>query len=134
MLFRSLKKPGSLTPDEFDLMKQHTVKGANIVRVVQRLREMIPGIELHHESMDGAGYPHQLKGEEIPLMARIIAVADTFDAMTTHRPYQTAMDPSVVVKFIQSQAGRRFDPACAAALQKANDSGRLKLQRVAAVT
>ncbi len=131
---RILKKPGALTPEEYEIMKTHTVKGANIVRAVSQLHDMIPGIELHHESVDGAGYPHHLKGDDIPLMARIISVADTFDAMTTHRPYQTAMDPAVVVKFIQSQAGRKFDPACAAALQRAHDTGKLKLQRVAAVT
>jgi HD-GYP domain-containing protein (c-di-GMP phosphodiesterase class II) len=130
---RILKKPGALTPDEYEIMKGHTTKGANIVRAVPRLREMIPGIELHHESLDGKGYPHGLKGEEIPLMARIISVADTFDAMTTHRPYQTAMDPSVAVNFIQSQAGRRFDPTVTSALQRVYESGKLKLQRVGAV-
>ncbi len=130
---RVLKKPGALTPDEYDLMKQHTVKGANIVRGVLQLREMIPGIELHHESLDGRGYPHGLRGDGIPLMARIIAVADTFDAMTTHRPYQTAMEPSVAISYLLSQAGKRFDPECAKALQSAYESGKLKLQRVAAV-
>jgi HAMP domain-containing protein len=71
--------------------------------------------------------------EDKILMARIIAVADTFDAMTTHRPYQSAMDPAVAIKFLSEQAGRRYDPACVAALQRVQESGRLKLQRVAAV-
>jgi len=74
---RVLKKPGSLTPEEFGLMKQHTVKGANIMRPVSQLKEMLPGIELHHEHMDGRGYPYGLQGQQIPLMARIIGVADT---------------------------------------------------------
>ena len=74
---RILKKPGALTPEEFDIMKTHTTKGANILRPVAQLKEMIPGIELHHESLDGRGYPHGLKGDEIPLLPRIIAVADT---------------------------------------------------------
>ena len=64
-------------------MKTHTTKGANILRPVAQLKDMIPGIELHHESLDGRGYPHGLKGDEIPLLPRIIAVADTFDALTT---------------------------------------------------
>ncbi len=86
---RVLKKPGALTAEEFDLMKQHTIKGANIMRPVSQLKEMLPGIELHHEHMDGRGYPYGLPGPQIPLMARIIGVADTLDAMTTNRPYQS---------------------------------------------
>src|SRR6266849_4692938 len=84
---RVLKKPGALTPEEFGLMKQHTVKGANIMRPVSQLKEILPGIELHHEHIDGRGYPYGLQGQQIPLMARIIGVADTLDAMTTNRPY-----------------------------------------------
>ena len=80
-----LKKPGMLTPEEFAIMKQHPQKGAAIAGRVAQLREMVPGIELHHESLDGRGYPYGLRGKEIPLMACIIAVADTFDAMTTHQ-------------------------------------------------
>jgi HAMP domain-containing protein len=87
---RVLKKPGTLTDEEFDLMKQHPAKGANIMRPVAQLKDMLPGIELHHEHMDGRGYPYGLHGEDIPMMARIIAVSDTFDAMTTNRPYQSA--------------------------------------------
>ena len=64
---RVLKKPGQLTDEEFDLMKQHTIKGANIMRPVPQLHEMLPGIELHHERMDGKGYPYGLKGDQIPL-------------------------------------------------------------------
>ncbi|HTE89799.1 MAG TPA: HD domain-containing phosphohydrolase, partial [Terriglobales bacterium] len=75
---RILKKPGALTPEEFDVMKTHTTKGATILRPVAQLKDMIPGIELHHESLDGRGYPRGLKGDEIPLLPRIIAVADTF--------------------------------------------------------
>src|SRR5215472_3592331 len=99
---RVLKKPGSLTPEEFALMKQHTIKGANIMRPVSQLKEMLPGIELHHEHMDGRGYPYGLQGNQIPLMARIIAVADTLDAMTTNRPYQTAMDLDYALERIRS--------------------------------
>ncbi len=89
---RVLKKPGALTPEEFELMKQHPSKGANIMRPVAQLADMLPGIELHHEHVDGRGYPYGLTAEKIPLMARIIAAADTLDAMTTNRPYQSGKD------------------------------------------
>jgi putative nucleotidyltransferase with HDIG domain len=122
---RVLKKPGALTPDEFALMKAHTTKGANILRPVRQLTEMLPGIELHHESLDGHGYPYGLKGEEIPLMARIIMVADTFDAMTTDRPYQAGMDPEYVVQIIQTRSGSRFDENVVRALQAVFARGNL---------
>jgi putative nucleotidyltransferase with HDIG domain len=97
-----LKKPGALTTEEFAIMKTHTTKGANILRPVAQLKDMIPGIELHHESLDGRGYPHGLHGDEIPLLARIIAVADTFDALTTNRPYQQAHDPLEALRIIHN--------------------------------
>ncbi len=122
---RILKKPGALTPDEFELMKAHTTKGANILSKVEQLRNMIPGIELHHESLDGRGYPYGLKGDEIPVMARIVMVADTFDAMTTNRPYQMGMDPEYVVRIINSLAGTKFDPAVVEALTKTFERGEL---------
>jgi len=124
---RVLKKPSGLTPEEFELMKQHPVKGANIIRPVAKLREMIPGIELHHEGLDGHGYPYGLKGEEIPMMARIIAVADTLDAMTTNRPYQVAMDLGAAMERVRSLAVKKFDPVVVDALFKAVETGRLKL-------
>jgi len=124
---RVLKKPGELTPEEFELMKQHPVKGANIIRPVAKLREMLPGIELHHESMNGAGYPYGLKGDEIPLMARIIAVADTLDAMTTNRPYQAAMDLEVAIERVRSLTPKKFDPGVADALYRAVEQGKLRL-------
>ena len=126
-----LKKPGMLTPEEFTVMKQHPQKGAAIASRVAQLREMVPGIELHHEWLDGRGYPHGLKDKEIPMMACIISVADTFDAMTTHRPYQTAMDPGVAIEYIRSFAGKKFDPDVAAALEVAFSSGQIKMHRAA---
>lgn len=122
---RVLKKPSALTPEEFSLMKAHATKGANILRPVRQLTEVLPGIELHHESMDGRGYPYGLKGEEIPMMARIIMVADTFDAMTTDRPYQTAMDPEYVVRMINSLSNTRFDPATVQAVTRLFERGEL---------
>jgi putative nucleotidyltransferase with HDIG domain len=122
---RVLKKPGALSAEEFELMKAHTTKGANILRPVQQLKEMIPGIELHHETLDGNGYPYGLQGDEIPLLARIITVADVFDAMTTHRPYQTAMDPDDVVRRINAKADIKFDPHVVRALMSVFDRGEL---------
>ena len=122
-----LKKPGKLTPEEFDLMKQHPLKGANIMRPVAQLKEMLPGIELHHEHVDGAGYPHGLQGDEIPLMARIIAVADTLDAMTTNRPYQSAMDLEFAMNRIIGLANTKFDAAVVDALERAVRDGKIRL-------
>jgi len=130
---RILKKPGALTPEEYEVMKSHTVRGANILRPVEQLREMIPGIELHHESMDGKGYPYGLKGAEIPLSARIIAVADTFDAMTTNRPYQAAHEPEYAVKIINTLGRNRLDPLVVSALTKIFERGELRMHRAAVV-
>jgi len=127
---RVLKKPGALTPEEFGLMKQHTVKGANIMRPVSQLKEMLPGIELHHEHIDGRGYPYGLQGQQIPLMARIIGVADTLDAMTTNRPYQTAMDLDFALERIRSLTGTKFDAVVVTALESAVTGGKLRLSAV----
>ena len=124
---RVLKKPGALTTEEFALMKQHPLKGANIMRPVAQLKEMLPGIELHHEHVDGKGYPHGLHGEEIPLMARIIAVADTLDAMTTNRPYQSAMDLEFAMNRILELANTKFDPNVTNALDRAVRAGKIRL-------
>jgi HD-GYP domain-containing protein (c-di-GMP phosphodiesterase class II) len=125
---RILKKPGALTPEEFDIMKTHTTKGANILRPVAQLKDMIPGIELHHESLDGRGYPHGLKGDDIPLLPRIIAVADTFDALTTTRPYQRAYEPREALKIIHSLSGKRLDPTPVAALTAIYDRGEIHIE------
>lgn len=124
---RVLKKPGSLTPEEFELMKQHPTKGANIMRPVAQLKEMLPGIELHHEHVDGRGYPYGLQGNQIPLMARIIAVADTLDAMTTNRPYQSAMELDYALARIRQLAGTKFDSPVVDALEAAIEAGKLRL-------
>ena len=131
---RILKKPGALTPDEFEIMKTHTTKGAAILRPVEMLKDMLPGIELHHESLDGRGYPFGLKGDQIPLMPRIIMVADTFDAMTTNRPYQAAMDAEYVIRIINSLANTKFDPFVVAAMTKVFEAGKLRIHRAATVS
>jgi HD-GYP domain-containing protein (c-di-GMP phosphodiesterase class II) len=124
-----LKKPGALTEEEFEVMKTHTTKGANILRPVTQLAEMLPGIELHHEALDGRGYPYGLKGDQIPLLARVIAVADTFDALTTNRPYQQAHTPEQALQIIQNLAGKRLDPEAVAALMAVYARGEIKIQR-----
>jgi putative nucleotidyltransferase with HDIG domain len=127
---RVLKKPGSLTPEEFDIMKTHTTRGANIMRPVSQLKDMLPGIELHHEHMDGRGYPYGLSGPQIPVMARIIAVADTLDAMTTNRPYQSAMDLEYALGRIKALAGSKFDQTVVTALESAVTAGKLRLSAI----
>ncbi|MFZ0300277.1 MAG: HD domain-containing phosphohydrolase [Candidatus Sulfotelmatobacter sp.] len=127
---RILKKPGALTAEEFEVMKTHTTKGANILRPVTQLAEMLPGIELHHEALDGRGYPYGLQGDQIPLLARVIAVADTFDALTTNRPYQHAHTPEEAFKIIQNLAGKRLDPEPVAALIAVYGRGEIRIQRL----
>jgi HD-GYP domain-containing protein (c-di-GMP phosphodiesterase class II) len=92
---------------------------------------MLPGIELHHEALDGRGYPYGLKGDQIPLLARVIAVADTFDALTTNRPYQSAHTPEEALKIIQNLAGKRLDHQPVAALMAVYERGEIRIQRIA---
>jgi len=125
-----LRKPGALTAEEFEVMKTHTTKGANILRPVSQLADMLPGIELHHEALDGRGYPYGLQDDQIPLLARVIAVADTFDALTTNRPYQHAHTPEEAFRIIQNLAGKRLDPQAVAALIAVYGRGEIRIQRV----
>jgi putative nucleotidyltransferase with HDIG domain len=121
-----LLKPGVLTDEEFEIMKRHTVKGCEIVRQIHKLDEMLPGIRWHHEAMNGQGYPDGLEGDKIPLMARIVAVADTFDAVTTERPYQAGADFPKALDILVKRAGSRFDPAVVDALRSAYTKGNLR--------
>jgi HD-GYP domain-containing protein (c-di-GMP phosphodiesterase class II) len=120
---RILRKPTALTSEEFEVMKTHPAKGALIMGQIPQLKNVIPGIKHHHEKWAGGGYPDGLKGHGIPLIARVVAVADTLDAMTTTRPYQKAMPLTYVITQIMSFAGKSFDPAVTAALDKAWSSG-----------
>jgi putative nucleotidyltransferase with HDIG domain len=105
-----LRKPDRLTDEEFAVIKRHPAMGANIMAPIKQLKDIIPGMRHHHESFDGNGYPDGLAGAEIPLIARIIAVADTFDAMTSDRLYQKAMDDDFVIKTVMRLSGTRYDP------------------------
>ena len=105
-----LRKPERLSEEEYGLVKRHPTMGANIMEPIKQLKDIIPGIRHHHEAFDGSGYPDGLAGGEIPLIARIIAVADTFDAMTSDRLYQKAMDDEFVTKTLGRLSGTRFDP------------------------
>lgn len=124
---RILRKPGALSDDEFEVMKQHPAKGAAIMSGVAQLIDIIPGMKYHHERWTGGGYPENLSGENIPMQARIVAIADTFDAMTTNRPYQKAMELSYVVEKIKSFAGTRFDPRVVDAFAQAVHRGDVQI-------
>jgi len=123
-----LKKPGFLTPEEFEIMKQHPVKGFNIMKTIEQMRNVLPGLRSHHEQWDGNGYPDRLKGEEIPLIARIIAVADTLDAMTTNRPYQQALTFQFAVEKINKNVGVKYDKNVVAAFNRAIEEGDLMVE------
>ncbi|HVE71049.1 MAG TPA: HD domain-containing phosphohydrolase [Thermoanaerobaculia bacterium] len=125
---RILRKPGALSDDEFEVMKHHPVKGAAIMSGVAQLIDIIPGMKYHHEKWSGGGYPDSLEGEQIPMQARIVAIADTFDAMTTNRPYQKAMELNYVVEKIKSFAGTRFDPRVVDAFVNAVRRGDIQIE------
>lgn len=106
-----LRKPGRLSDDEFEIMKKHSEKGARLVAKVTQFADLVASIRGHHEAWNGSGYPDKLHGTAIPQWARIIAVADTIDAMTTDRPYRQAMTVDEVLVELKAQSGRQFDPA-----------------------
>jgi HD-GYP domain-containing protein (c-di-GMP phosphodiesterase class II) len=107
-----LRKPGKLTTDEFDMMKQHVLKGAELVGNIPGLTPMLPIVRSHHERWDGRGYPDGLAGDDIARVARIVTVADAYDAMTSNRPYRPAMLVTDAYAELCSQAGSHFDPRC----------------------
>ena len=107
---RVLSKPGPLTDDEWAIMRTHPLLGAQILSPVKFLRPALPIVEAHHEKWDGSGYPRGLKREEIPLGARIFALVDAFDAMTSDRPYRRALSFEQALEQIASSAGTQFDP------------------------
>jgi HD-GYP domain-containing protein (c-di-GMP phosphodiesterase class II) len=106
-----LSKTGRLTPEERAVMELHPIKSAELVAKIRDLQDLVPAVRGHHERWDGAGYPDQLAGEQIPLGARIIAIADTIDAMITDRPYRKALGEAEVREELAKHKGTQFDPA-----------------------
>lgn len=122
---RVLRKQGSLNDEEYGLMKGHPQMGAEIMEHIEKLKGIIPGMRHHHERFDGKGYPEGLKSSEIPLHARIIAVADTFDAMTSDRPYRKGLTDETAINELQKFAGIQFDPDVVRAFIDAHKDGKI---------
>ncbi len=125
-----LEKTEPLTAKEWELIKMHPSKGAAILEPIGQLQKVIPIIKYHHERFDGTGYPEGLKGRDIPLSAKILCVADSFDAMTTDRPYKRAMEREQAFAHVKKNAGTQFDPDVVKAFLKVFDhrTGRPDLQ------
>jgi HD-GYP domain-containing protein (c-di-GMP phosphodiesterase class II) len=121
-----LKKPAALTDEEYEIMKTHPQKGYKIMSQIPGIKEFLPGMYMHHEMVNGQGYPQGLKGDEIPLMARIVSVADTFDAMTTDRPYQKAMEFNAAVERLKTFVGTRYDARVVQAFVDACEEGQIR--------
>ena len=109
----NLNKPGRLSQADYEIFKQHPVHGRDILQPIEFLHPLIPGVHLHHERWDGLGYPLGLKGNHVPLIARIIAVADTYDAMTSNRAYRRALAHDIAISEIGRCGGSQFDPEVA---------------------
>lgn len=120
-----LRKPDRLGPEEFDQIKEHAAKGAEILNPIKQLKEIIPGVKYHHEQIDGSGYPEGLKGDSIPLMAKIVAVADTYDAMTTERPYRKALSREMALRELKRCSGTQLDQRVVDAFVRAYEAGEI---------
>jgi HD-GYP domain-containing protein (c-di-GMP phosphodiesterase class II) len=105
-----LLKPGKLTDEEFDWIRRHPEMGHRILKDIPQLNDILPGVLYHHERWDGKGYPQGLQGDGIPLVARLIGLADSFDAMSSTRTYRSALSRSQVLKEIENCSGSQFDP------------------------
>jgi putative nucleotidyltransferase with HDIG domain len=120
-----LNKPGKLTDEEFASMKDHPVIGAQIISGIAFLEPLLPYIAQHHERYDGRGYPAGLKGEEIAIQGRLLAIADTYDAMTSDRPYRKGLSDRTAYDEIMRCSGMQFDPVIARAFEKAFQAGKI---------
>ena len=118
-----LKKPAALTDEEFEIMKTHPMKGYKIMSQIPAMKEFLPGMVMHHEMVNGKGYPHGLSGDQIPLQAKIVSVADTFDAMTIDRPYSKGMDLQAALERLRSFVGTRYQSEVVEALVDACNAG-----------
>jgi putative nucleotidyltransferase with HDIG domain len=120
-----LAKPATLDELELAAVRYHPLLGVRILEPVRGLSDVILFIRHHHEHFDGSGYPDGLKGEQIPPEARVLAVADAFEAMTSNRPYRKAKTPQEAIRELHDQAGSQFDPGVVNAFQEAFDGGRI---------
>ena len=120
-----LRKPEPLNPDEYNTIKRHAKMGAEILEHIRQLRDIVPGVKYHHEQMNGSGYPDGLKGEEMPMIAKIVAVADTYDAMTTDRPYRKALTKETAIGELKRCSGIQFDREVVEAFIKAYELGEI---------
>jgi len=125
-----LNKPEALTQEEFEVMKQHPACGAKILEGISFLKPAIPYVLYHHERYDGKGYPTRLRGEQIPIQGRLMAVVDTFDAITSDRPYRKSKGFKLAIKEIKDCSGTQFDPKVAKILVEAWEHGRIDKERV----
>jgi HD-GYP domain-containing protein (c-di-GMP phosphodiesterase class II) len=121
-----LKKPSALTDEEFEIMKSHPQKGFKIMSQIPAMKDFLPGMYMHHEMINGQGYPQGLQGDQIPMQARVVSVADTFDAMTTERPYQRAMELEAALTRLKSFVGTRYDARVVAAFVAACEAGKIR--------
>jgi putative nucleotidyltransferase with HDIG domain len=127
-----LLKPDKLTDEEYDVIKRHSVMGAEIVTECYGFKDLVPGVLYHHEHMDGSGYPFGLSGDRIPLMARIVAVADAFDAITSDRPFRSASSHEEGIRILTEEVAHYYDPVVLEALVRAHRKGALEYVRVPA--
>ena len=120
-----LLKPSTLTREEWELMRRHSDDGAQMLEAVGAFADAVPGVRHHHERFDGSGYPHGLAGEAIPLVARIVHLADALDSMLTTRVYRTRRTPREALAEVRRGAGTQFCPRCVAALERLVAGGKL---------
>jgi putative nucleotidyltransferase with HDIG domain len=120
-----LRKPDRLNPEEYKVIQRHADMGAEIIDHIKQLKNIIPGIKYHHEQLDGTGYPEGLKGEKIPIIAKIVAVADTYDAMTTDRPYRKGLNKELAIRELRRCSGTQFDQEVVEAFIKAYEAGEI---------
>ena len=105
-----LKKDDKFTPEEYEVMKQHSIIGENILKPLRSMEKLSTLVRHHHEFYDGSGYPDGLKGEEIPILSRILTIADIYEALVTERPYKKAVTKEEALAMIKSYAGNKLDP------------------------
>jgi HD-GYP domain-containing protein (c-di-GMP phosphodiesterase class II) len=120
-----LLKPGQLTREEYTVIKAHPIIGANIIGHLGLMSEEQRIVRYHHERWDGKGYPDGLSGEKIPFLSRILAVADTYDAMASDRAYRKKIERDVIIETIEQNAGKQFDPQVVKAFLSAQEGGKM---------